>query len=109
MIALRSSAACWIAAAVAVAFAAVVALRPASTPAQHAPDVAAAVDARDAVETDARTTAALDRELRERDASDRLRKLRGERDRLDREIREYQRENRNDMLIDPPRRDPQRP
>jgi hypothetical protein len=105
VIALRSSA--WIAAAVAVAFAAVVALRP-SAPAQHVADVAAAVDARDAVETDARTSAALDRELRERDASERLSKLRSERDRLDREIREYQREHQNDMLIDPPRRDPTR-
>lgn len=193
MIALRSSAACWIAAAVAVAIAAVVAVRP-SAPAQHAPDVAAAVDARDEVETDA----ALDHELRVqaaeerlrqlrsegrgrvscgtmelakhqeelsktaegRDelllelepmvdrmpvdesrgligvfeqasnaasvhakaravrarraaadraaADDRFRKLRSERDQLDREIREYQREHQNDMLIAPPRRDPLR-
>ena len=105
MIALRSSA--WIVAIIAVAFAVVVALRP-GAPAQHAPDVAAAVDARDAAETDVRITAAVDRELRERQAADQLRKLRTEHDRLDREIRDYQRDHQNDVLIDRARQDPPR-
>ncbi len=76
MIALRSSAACWIAAAVAVAIAAVIALRPG--PAPYARDVTAVVDARDVAGTIAHTDAVLDRERRERAAEERLRKLRSE-------------------------------